>query len=121
MSPKSKDELARDHLDTARADLDGGDVKGAVNALFYAAEAALVFIADAHGIATEQSHPKKAAAAEKLHKSGVLAQNYRTLLRNLNQARKDVWYEGDETDLDLEDTYADVESLVEAAEAEAGA
>ncbi len=49
MSPKAKRELAREHLETARDDISGGREKEAVNAFFYAAEAAVVAIADAHG------------------------------------------------------------------------
>ncbi len=62
-------------------------------------------------------HGLKADAASELHKQGVLARDYGPVLRILNQARKDIWYEGDEPELggDLEDLAADVEELVEAA------
>lgn len=40
------------------------------------------------------------------------------LLRELNQARKDVWYEGDDPDLDrsLEEIAGEIEALVEKTE-----
>lgn len=44
MSPKSKRELARQHLETARADLDGERYGDALNAMFHAAEAAVVWL-----------------------------------------------------------------------------
>lgn len=121
MSPKAKKELAREHLETARDDLSGGREKDAINALFYAAEAAVVALADAHGIDTKQHHGLKADAATDLHSRGVLKHDFGPLLRRLNQARKDVWYEGEEPELDqsLEDVLADIETLVAEAEAHA--
>ena len=115
MSPKPKRELAREHLETAREDLDRQHEKDAVNALFYAAEAAVVALADAHGIDTRRKHYLKADAATELHRRGLLRGDFGPLLRQLNQARKDVWYEGVEPDFDraLEDMLADVEALVE--------
>jgi uncharacterized protein (UPF0332 family) len=92
-------------------------VNDAVNALFYAAEAAVVALADQHGIDTKKHHGLKADAARELHKKGVLAEDYGPVLRMLNQARKDIWYEGEEPELngDLEDMVVQVEELVEAA------
>ncbi len=118
MSPKPKRELAREHLETAREDLGGGREKDAVNALFYAAEAAVVALADAHGIETSKKHYLKADAATELHRRGLLGDDFGPLLRQLNQARKDIWYEGDEPDFDqaLEDVLADVETVVLEAE-----
>jgi hypothetical protein len=52
VSPKPKRELAREHLETAREDLGRQHEKDAVNALFYAAEAAVVAFAD--GMASKQ-------------------------------------------------------------------
>jgi hypothetical protein len=68
-----------------------------------------------------QHHGLKADAAKQLHESGVLAQDHAPLLRTLNQARKDIWYEGDEPELgdDLESIAARIGELVEAAEAHA--
>ncbi|MEA2302612.1 MAG: hypothetical protein QOE44_3147 [Solirubrobacteraceae bacterium] len=90
-----------------------------MNALFYAAEAAVVALADRHDIATERRHGLKAEAATELYTRGLLVEDLGPLLRDLNQARKDVWYEGDEPDLDetLEEILHRVESLVDAAEA----
>jgi uncharacterized protein YutE (UPF0331/DUF86 family) len=119
MSPKSKVELARQHIGTARADLDDERTGEAINALFYAAEAALDFLADKHSINTQRKHYLKAKAAQTLHKKGVLANDYSSLLNDLNDARKAVWYAGDEPDMNVEDAYADVEAFVEAAEVEA--
>lgn len=118
VSPKDKRELGREHLETARDDFDGGRQKDAVNALFYAAEAAVVALADAHGIETRKKHYLKADAATQLHRRGLLRDDFGPLLRQLNQARKDIWYEGDEPDFDdgLEDILADVETLVQEAE-----
>lgn len=120
MSPKAKHQLAREHLETARDDLDGAREKDAVNALFYAAEAAVVALSDAHGIDTKRHHGLKADAATELHQRGVVHEDYGPLLRQLNQARKDIWYEGDDPQLDrtLEEIAGDVEQLVEVAEAE---
>ena len=119
MSPKPKHELAREHLDLARQDMADGDERGAINALFYAAEAAVVALAEAHEVDTKQNHRLKAEAASELHARGVLGTDFGDLLRTLNQARKDVWYEGDEPDFgddDLEGVARQVEQLVVAAE-----
>jgi len=119
VSPKDKRELAREHLDDARSAIKDERLKDAVNALFYAGEAAVVAVAEHHGIDTKKHHAIKADAATQLHSDGTLAQDYGPLLRTLNQARKDIWYEGEEPDLSDElDAIADqVETLVEAAEA----
>jgi uncharacterized protein (UPF0332 family) len=87
--------------------------------LFYAAEAAVVALADKHGIDTKKHHGLKADAASELHKRGLLAHDYGPVLRVLNQARKDIWYEGEEPELDgdLEDLLTEVDELVETAEA----
>lgn len=121
MSPKRKDVLAREHLESAQAAMQREDTADAVNALFYAAEAAIVWLADAHGLVTEQNHWLKAEAATKLHTKGLVADDYGSLLRSLNQARKDAWYDGDEPDFDDEDVESiarQVEALVTQAEAE---
>lgn len=118
--PRPKHELAREHLMLARSDIDDEDERGAVNALFYAAEAAAVAIADVHEVDTERNHRLKADAATELYARGVLERDCGPLLRKLNQARKDIWYEGEEPDFgdqDLESVADDVEWLVQAAEA----
>ncbi len=96
-----------------------GVLNDAVNALFYAGEAAVVALAAQHGIDTRKHHGLKADAAIELHNKGVLSEDYGSVLRMLNQARKDIWYEGEEPDLvgSLEDVLAEVEELVEVAEA----
>lgn len=118
MSPKPKDVLAGEHLEVAREDLDGGRSGDALNALFYAAEAAVVALAEGAGIDTKKDHGLKASAAKKLHERNVLDEDFSGLLRELNQGRKDHWYEGEEPDLDLEDAYGEVQILVKAAQGE---
>ena len=84
----------------------------AVNALFYAGEAAVVAIAEQNAIDTKRHHGLKADAAAELYKKGVLGEDYGPVLRILNQARKDIWYEGEEPELngELEDLVAKVEA-----------
>ncbi len=118
MSPKSKRELARQHLETARADLDGERYGDALNAMFHSAEAAVVWLADHHGIETRRLHWVKAEAAEQLHAGGVTGEDHGDLLRDLNQGRKDYWYDGEEPDPDeLRTHLSAVEALVLDAEA----
>lgn len=119
VSPKNKPELAREHLEAARSASEDERMNDAVNALFYAGEAAIVALAEHHGIDTKKHHGLKADAASQLYTEGALAKDYGPLLRTLNQARKDIWYEGEEPELDddLESIVAEVETLVEAAEA----
>jgi uncharacterized protein (UPF0332 family) len=119
VSPKDKRQLAREHLQAAQTAVDEERVNDAVNALFYAGEAAVVALADQHAIDTKKHHGLKADAASELHKKGVLVHDYGPVLRILNQARKDIWYEGEEPELngDLEDLVAEVEELVDATEA----
>jgi uncharacterized protein (UPF0332 family) len=119
MSPKDKRQLAREHLEAAQSAVEEERLNDAINALFYAGEAAVVALADQNEIDTKKHHGLKADAATELHKKGVLSEDYGRVLRILNQARKDIWYEGEEPELDgeLEDLVAQVEGLVEAAEA----
>jgi hypothetical protein len=118
VSPKSKLELARQHLETARDDLDGDRTGEAINALFYSAEAAIDFFAGKHSIDTQRKHYLKAKAAGTLHAKGVLTADYSSLLEALNEARKAVWYGGEDPAMDVEATYTEVEAFVEAAERE---
>jgi uncharacterized protein (UPF0332 family) len=120
MSPKDKRQLAREHLDDAEAAASENRLKDAVNALFYAAEAAVVALAERSGIDTRRQHQLKADAASELHERGELARDYGPLLRTLNQARKDIWYEGEDPELgdDLDELVADVAELVAAAQEE---
>lgn len=119
VSPKDKRQLAREHLRAADTAVAEERLNDAVNALFYAGEAAVVALAEQHGIDTKKHHGLKADAASDLYAKGVLAEDYGPVLRVLNQARKDIWYEGEEPQLDgdLEDLLAQVGELVEAAEA----
>lgn len=116
MSPRPKGELARQHLKIARGHVERGATGDAVNALFYAAEAGVDGLAQEHGIDTKKRHPVKAEAARQLYEQKVLDGDFAPLLRQLNQARKDIWYEGDEPDSgdrSLADVLAQVEILVE--------
>jgi uncharacterized protein (UPF0332 family) len=119
VSPKDKRQLAREHLQAAQSAVEEERLNDAINALFYAGEAAVVAVADQNGIDTKKHHGLKADAATELHKKRVLGEDYGPVLRILNQARKDIWYEGEEPELngELEDLVAEVEGLVEAAEA----
>ena len=124
MAPRPKHKLARDHLGLARDDIDGDDLRGAVSALFYAAEAAITGVAEINAIDTKRNHRLKADAATELFKKGLLEEDFGPLLRSLNQQRKDVWYEGEEPDFGEEsvsDVADRVETLVEAAESAANA
>ena len=119
MSPRAKHELAREHLDRGLSGVTSGDTTEAVAWLFLSLEAAIVSVAEKHGLNTKKQHWKKAEVAEELHKKGVLPHDFSDTLRLLNEARKVATYEGDEPDLDgqsLEDIAADVESAVERAE-----
>jgi hypothetical protein len=117
VSPPSKRDLACRHLETAREDVDGGRHADAINALFYAAEAAAVWLADRHDLPTEQKHWLKATAATTLHHRGVAREDFGELLRRLNQRRKDYWYDGEEINAaDVEALLPQVETLGEDAE-----
>jgi len=85
--------------------------------MFHAAEAAVVWLADHHGIDTRRQHWAKADAAGRLHGMGVTANDHRDLLSDLNQGRKDYWYDGEEFEAEeLEAWLAEVEDLVVDAE-----
>lgn len=118
VSPKDKRQLAQEHFYAAQSAVEEERLNDAVIALFYACEAAIVAIAARHEIDTQKHHGLKADAAGELHRRGVLARDYVPVLRVLNQARKDIWYEGEEPELggELDDLVAEVEELVEAAE-----
>jgi len=122
VSPRAKHELAREHLDRGLAGLTASDMTEAVAWLFFSLEAAIVSVADKHGLNTKKQHWRKAEVAEELYKQGVLPHDYSDTLRLLNEARKVATYEGDEPDLEgqsLEDIAAEVERAVELAEQEA--
>lgn len=122
MSPRAKHALAREHLDRGQAGVSAEDTTEAVAWLFLSLEAAIVSVADKHGMDTKKQHWIKADVAKALHGNGVLPRDFSDLLRLLNEARKVATYEGDEPDLEdqsLEEIAADVEIAVELAEQEA--
>jgi hypothetical protein len=122
VSPRAKHELAREHLDRGLAGVSANDATEAVAWLFLSLEAAIVSVADNHGLDTQRQHWKKAEVAEELHARGVLPHDFSDILRLLNEGRKVATYDGDEPDLEgksLEDIAADVETAVELAEQEA--
>jgi hypothetical protein len=119
MSPKSKAQLAREHLDRALPAVDAEDYTEAVTWLFASLEAAVAAIAGQQGLATPPKHWRKAEIAEQLFKDGHVKHDFGPVLRLLNESRKEAVYEGEEPDLDgqsLEDVAADVEIAVELAE-----
>ena len=122
MSPRAKHELAREHLDRGLAGVSANDATEAVAWLFLSLEAAIVSVADKHGLDTKRHYWRKAEVAEELRGRGVLPHDFSDVLRLLNEARKVAIYEGDEPELEgqsLEDIAADVETAVELAEQEA--
>lgn len=124
MSPRAKHELAREHLNRGLAGIVAGDSTEAVSWLFLSLEAAIVSVADQHGLDTRKQHWKKAEVAKELHSEGILPHDFSDTLRLLNAARKVATYDGDEPDLEdhsLEEIAADVETAVELAEQGASA
>jgi hypothetical protein len=121
LSPRPKHELAREHLDRGLSGVTASDAAEAVAWLFLSLEAAIVSVAEKHGLDTQKQHWKKAEVAKELHTRGVLPHDYSDLLGLLNEARKAATYEGDEPDLEgqsLEDIAAEVEAAVKLAEQE---
>jgi hypothetical protein len=119
MSPRAKHVLAREHLQRALSGVATGDVTEAVTWLFLSLEAAIVAVADRHGVDTRRQHWRKAEVAEELFRTGVLSRDVSSTLQVLNEARKVATYDGDEPDLagqSLQDLAADVEAAVELAE-----
>jgi HEPN domain-containing protein len=119
VSPKTKAQLAREHLDRALPAVEAGDYTEAVTWLFASLEAAVTAIAARQGVAIPPKHWRKAEIAEQLFKEGHVGHDFGPVLRVLNDSRKEAVYEGEEPDLDgqsLEDVAADVEIAVELAE-----
>jgi len=119
MAPKSKVVLATEHLDRALPAVAADDHAEAVAWLFVSLEAAIVALADARGLDTKNAHWRKAEVATELHATGVLPIDYADTLKLLNEARKAVFYEGEDPDLggqSLEDIASIVESAVEQAQ-----
>lgn len=115
MAPRSKAVLAREHLERALPAVAAEDNTEAEAWLFVSLEA----VADAQGLDTKKAHGKKAEVATDLHATGVLPTDYADMLKLLNEARKAVFYEGEDPDLggqSLEDIASTVESAVEQAE-----
>jgi hypothetical protein len=82
------------------------DATEAVAWRFLSLEAAIVSVADKHGLDTQRQHWKKAEVAEELHARGVLPHDFSDILRLLNEGRKVATYV-------LEDLAGDVETAVE--------
>jgi hypothetical protein len=99
MSPQSKSELAREHFRRASVAFEAGDPVVGVTFPHLAAEAAIVALAELHGIDTERQHWRKAEAASELHSRGILSTDLSSILELLNQARKDAGCEGEDPDL----------------------
>jgi hypothetical protein len=119
MSPQSKSELAREHLTRASTAFKAEYPVVGVTFLHLATEAAIVALAELHGIATERQHWRKARAATELYTCGTLSTDLSPILELLNQARKDAGYEGeapDFGDLTSEDLLSTVEDAVHTAE-----
>jgi hypothetical protein len=119
MSPQAKSDLAREHLKRASVAFEAGDPVVGVTFLYLAAEAAIVALSEQHDIATERQHWRKAEAAAELHTRGILPIDLSSILELLNQARKDVGYEGEDPDFGdhtPEDLLSSVEIAVDAAE-----
>lgn len=123
MSPQSKSDLASEHLTRASGAFEAEDPVVGVTFLHLAAEAAIVALAELHGITTERQHWRKAEAATELHTSVILSTDLSPILELLNQARKDAGYEGEDPDfgaLTSESLLHLVEDAVQTAEGATG-
>ncbi len=119
MAPKSKAQLAREHLERALPAVTAGDYTEVVAWLFVSLEAAIAAVAEQHGLEIEPKHWQKLDIAEQLQAEGMLDGDVAATLRTLNEARKQALYEGEEPDLDgksLEDLATVVEATVERAQ-----
>jgi hypothetical protein len=122
MSPKAKVQVAREHLTKAQEEAFGGDVRDAIQWAFASLEAAIDSLADPRRIEIGEKHWKRTQAAKSLHADGVLPKDLSELHKVLNDARKGVFYLGEEPELgslSIEDVLSDVEDAVVAAEADA--
>jgi hypothetical protein len=122
MSGKPKVQVAREHLTKARDEAAGGDVQDAVQWGFASLEAAIDALAGQRNIAIEQKHWRRAEAAQQLHQDRLLPKDLSGLPGTLNEARKAVFYLGEEPDLrgrSIDDALDDIEEAVSIAEAEA--
>lgn len=119
MSPKAKHVLARDHLDLAREEIDGGHIGLAATLLLHAAEAAIDALAEQNGIETSPTHWRRGEIVAELNERGIGSSDDGDLIRLLNEERKSYAYDGDEPEFNgdtAEQIAARVEDLVAAAE-----
>lgn len=119
MSPKTKPQLAREHLDRALSAVAADDYTEAVTWLLASLEAAIVGIAEQQGIETPKHHWIKVKVAKELFRDGHLPLDIAELLDQLNTARKEAVYEGEEPDLgehSLEDIASETETVVKTSE-----
>jgi hypothetical protein len=119
MSPRTKSDLARQHFTRARGAFEAGDLVVGVTFLHLSAEAAIVALAEQHGITIERQHWRKAEAATELSARGILSTDLSPILAMLNQARKDAGYEGEDPDFGdwtTEDLLSTVEEAVHTAQ-----
>lgn len=96
------------------------DYTEAVTWLFVSLVAAIVALAEQHGVPIEPNHWRKVKAAEQLYAQGSITTNFAPALRTLNEARKEAVYDGENPDFgdqSLEDLALEVESAVDLAEA----
>lgn len=115
-------QVAREHLSKAQDEAVGGDARDALQWGFASLEAAIDALAVARGIAIDKTHWKRTEAASSLHAMGALPKDLSALHRSLNEARKAVFYDGEDPDLgevSIEEVLSDIEAAVAAAEAEA--
>jgi hypothetical protein len=61
VAPKPKAEIARSHLEKARAEVDQDDLADAVQWSFAGLEAAIDAVSEAHGIATDKNHWRRSS------------------------------------------------------------
>ena len=121
MTSKPKVEVARQHLTKAQEEADGGDLRDAVQWAFAALEAAIDALAEPQGIAIDEKHWKRAAAAKELHERGILPKDLSELHQELNHLRKGVFYEGEDLDaeeIEIGNMLGDIERAVAIAERE---
>ena len=101
--------------DAAAAAWDPPDAADCVSKCFYAFENAVVAAAIALDIGWEKHHGKKADLAAELFDRGEVTRDIRSLLRHLNDVRKDISYEepGPElANIDLEELVGELEEYL---------
>jgi HEPN domain len=119
MSPKAKHVLARDHLDLALEEIDGGHVGLAATLLPHAAEAAIDALAEQNGIETSPTHWRRREIVAELNQRGIGSSDDGDLIQLLNEERKGYAYDGDEPEFNgdtAEHIATRVERLVVSAE-----